>query len=241
MNFIEWAQTRLIAHGFNPGRPDGIWGRNTYNATVDFQKARGIPPTGTLNQATVVAIRAVPGTVIPLTDKASQPPTRDLLDFFPWISLALRKKGLHEGQHNADLRQFLKSDGKTLGDPAKLPWCGDFVETCVAVSLPDAVLPSNPYLARNWQYFGASVHPCFGSILVFWRGTRSGTAGHVGFYYSEDNDFYHVLGGNQSNSVSIAKLDKARLLGARLPLTGGPYPRKVVKSKADFTITTDEF
>ena len=51
MNFIEWAQTRLIAHGFNPGRPDGIWGRNTYNATVDFQKARGIPPTGTLNQA----------------------------------------------------------------------------------------------------------------------------------------------------------------------------------------------
>lgn len=240
MNFIEWAQARLIAHGFNPGTPDGIWGRNTLNATIAFQQARGIPPSGALNQATVVALRAIPGVASPATDRTSQPPTRDLLDFFPWITLALRKKGLHEGRDNVELRKFLKSDGKTLGDPARLPWCGDFVETCIAVSLPEAVLPNNPYLARNWQYFGASIPPCFGSILIFWRGSRNGTSGHVGFYYSEDDDFYHVLGGNQSNSICIAKLDKGRLLGAQLPLVGGPYPRKVVKSKTDFTITTNE-
>ena len=242
MDFIEWVQRRLIAHGFNPGVADGIWGRNTLNATIDFQKARNLPPTGTLNEATVVALRAPPG-LAPTqdTDAAPKPPGKDIIDFFPWMALAIRKKGLHEKRDNADLRAFLKSDGKTLGDPASLPWCGDFVETCIAVSLPDAVLPTNPYLARNWLKFGATVTTCFGSVLVFWRGSRNGTSGHVGFYYSEDDDHYHVLGGNQTDMICVTKLTKDRLLGARLPLTGGPYPRKVVKSKADFTVTTDEF
>ena len=131
------------------------------------------------------------------------------------MELALRKRGLHEGRDNAELRKFLKSDGPTLGDPAKLPWCGDFVETCIAVSLPDVGIPNNPYLARNWLKFGNTVDPCFGAVMVFWRGSRSGTSGHVGFYYSEDADTYHVLGGNQSNSVNVSKMKKDRFLGAR--------------------------
>lgn len=241
MSFYEWVQTRLIAHGFNPGIVDGIWGRNTLAATLDFQAARGLPATGTLNEATVTALRATPGVTTTIPDADDDTPTQDLLDYFPWMSLALRKKGLHEGRDNADLREFLKSDGKTLGDPARLPWCGDFVETCIAVTMPDAIVPNNPYLARNWLHFGQTVNPCFGSILVFWRGSRSGTSGHVGFYYSEDDDVYHVLGGNQSNSVSVTSLTKNRLLGARLPSVGGPFPRKVVTSDADWQITTNEF
>lgn len=244
MSFIEWAQTRLVAHGFNPGIVDGVWGRNTLAATLEFQSARGLPATGTLNEATVTALRAAPGPaniVQEVTAQAADVPEQNLLDHFPWMSLALRKKGLHEGRDNAYLSEFLKSDGKTLGDPAKLPWCGDFVETCVAVTMPSAIIPTNPYLARNWLQFGATVDPCFGSILVFWRGSRSGTSGHVGFYYSEDDDNYHVLGGNQSNSVSVTSLAKNRFLGARLPNVGGPFPRQVVTSDAGWQITTNEY
>jgi len=238
MGFIEWAQSRLVTHGFNPGVVDGLWGRNTRSAVVEFQRLKGLPITGTLNQATVALLRAAPGGIAaPAKDDAPQP---DLLDKFPWMALALRKKGLHEDDHNRDLRKFLKSDGKTLGDPAQLPWCGDFVETCVAVTLPDAVLPGNPYLARNWMKFGATVDPCFGSILVFWRGKRSGHSGHVGFYYSEDADHFHVLGGNQSDRVSIAALRKDRFLGARMPTVGGPYPRKVVTDGKGFKLSTNE-
>ncbi|SOB90011.1 uncharacterized protein (TIGR02594 family) [Rhodobacter sp. JA431] len=242
MSFLEWVQRRLIAHGFNPGIVDGIWGRNTLAATMAFQTSRNLPATGTLNEATVAALRATPGQqAAPALTPSAEPPRQDLLDHFPWMALALRKKGLHEGRDNAELRAFLRSDGKTLGDPASLPWCGDFVETCVAVTMPDVIVPNNPYLARNWLHFGQTVNPCFGAILVFWRGSRSGTSGHVGFYYSEDDDVYHVLGGNQSNKISVTSLKKDRLLGARLPSVGGPYPRKMVTSQADWQLTTNEY
>lgn len=247
MGFIEWVQRRLIEHGFDPGRPDNIWGRKTLGAAVAFQKARGLPASGTLNAATVAALRLAPTATIAPSGTAGTPapgpeaPEPEIHEQFPWMALGLRKKGMHERDDNRDLRAFLKSDGKTLGDPAQLPWCGDFVETCIAVTLPEAVLPGNPYLARNWLKFGATVDPCYGSVLVFWRGSRSGTQGHVAFYYAEDGDAFHVLGGNQSNTISVTRIARDRLLGARLPLVGGPYPRKRVAVAANGAVSTNEF
>lgn len=246
MTFMEWIQRRLLAHDFDPGLVDGIWGRNTRNAVIAFQSAQNLTPNGQLNNATVAALRMEPslpnGTpVAPASNKPATSPNRDLIDFFPWMQLAISKKGMHEKTDNFELRKFLKSDGKTLGDPAQLPWCGDFVETCVAVSLPNVAIPNNPYLARNWLKFGMTVDACFGAVLVFWRQSVSGTKGHVGFYYSEDKTHYHVLGGNQSNKISVSKITRNRLLGARLPTDGGPYPRKVVKGAGDWKVTTDEF
>ncbi len=231
MNFIEWVQRRLVAHGFDPGVIDGIWGRNTMNAVIAFQRTRSLPPEGRLDEATLAALQLAPAGGA----SAADPPARDVLNIFPWIELGLRKKGLSEGKDNELLKEFLTSDGKnrTVGDPAVLPWCGDFVETCIAVTLPSAVLPANPYLARNWLKFGRTVDPCFGSILVFWRPPRTSINGHVGFYYSEDDENFHVLGGNQGNEISIKSIAKERLLGARLPLVGGPYPRRIIRTAAD--------
>lgn len=50
-----------------------------------------------------------------------------------------------------------------------------------------------------------------GDILVF---KRDG-GGHVGFYVAEDKDYYHVLGGNQSDSVNITRIAKYRCVGIR--------------------------
>jgi uncharacterized protein (TIGR02594 family) len=236
MNFIEWVQRRLIAHGFNPGLPDGVWGRNTRAATIEFQTATGLIANGTLNSVTVTALRQEHG----LDTKSKAPPEADRMEQFPWMGLAIRKKGLHEGKDNTELREFLKSDGKTLGDPAQLPWCGDFVETCIAVALPETAIPTNPYLARNWLKFGHTVDPCYGAVMVFWRGSRNGTKGHVAFYYAEDDKTYHVLGGNQVNRVSVTRIEKNRLLGARLPLVGGPYERLRISSSTGGTISTNE-
>lgn len=237
MDFISWVQTRLIAHGFDPGLVDGVWGRNTLAAVVAFQRSRSLPAEGSLNEATVAALRKAPDGGASDSDR----PSKDILNLFPWMDLALRKKGLHENRDNRDLRAFLNSDGSTLGDPAKKPWCGDFVETCIAVTLPTEVLPTNPYLARNWLKFGKTVDPaCFGSVLVFWRISRSGSAGHVGFYYSEDARNYHVLGGNQSDSINISAISKNRFLGARFPNSGGPYPRKQIRSASDWKLSENE-
>jgi uncharacterized protein (TIGR02594 family) len=136
----------------------------------------------------------------------------------PWYQELLRRKGLHEVRDRTGLMAWLRSDGKTLGDPAKLPWCGDAIETAMALTLPTEPLPSNPYLARNWLKFGVPLgRPALGAVIVFWRGSKAGTSGHVGFYAGEDAQAYHVLGGNQSNAITIARLDKARLLGFRWP------------------------
>lgn len=105
--------------------------------------------------------------------------------------------------------------------------CGDLIQTCIALTLPGEQIPINPYLARNWMKFGKEIKPTLGAILVFWRGSRTGFQGHVGFYAGEslDGKKLYVLGGNQSDMISVAPLGADRLLGARWPLTA-PTPDK---------------
>lgn len=160
----------------------------------------------------------------------------------PWMVEARSVFGLHEVRDNAKLKAWLKSDGKTLGDPSALPWCGDFVATCVAKTLPgepmSGALGVNPYWARNWTMLGKPVKPTYGAILVF---SRDG-GGHVGFAVGEDNDSFFVLGGNQGDSVSIVRIHKSRLVGCRWPDTfphaHKPLPRM---SAAGIPKSTNEF
>ena len=80
--------------------------------------------------------------------------------------------------------------------------------------------PSIAVRASAWGDWGTKLtRGTPGAILVF---TRSG-GGHVGFYVSEDAATYHVLGGNQSDSVSITKIAKDRCTAIRWP-AGVPAP-----------------
>ena len=94
-------------------------------------------------------------------------------------------------------------------------WCGLWL----AFVALDAGFPpefTNPLGARNWLAWGHRPQvPGLGDVLVFWRGSRGGWSGHVGLYVGEDREAFHVLGGNQSDRVSIKRIDKGRLLGAR--------------------------
>lgn len=92
------------------------------------------------------------------------------------------------------------------------PWCGLFV--AVVMKRASRPIVKDPLWARNWMNFGlTSIVPMLGDVLVFGRDG----GGHVGFYVGEDKKNYFVLGGNQGNQVSIAKIAKSRLLGARMP------------------------
>lgn len=72
---------------------------------------------------------------------------------------------------------------------------------------------ANPLWARNWAGFGTkAAKPSLGDILVF---ERAGGGGHVGIYVGEDATAYHVLGGNQGDAVSIARVAKDRCLAVR--------------------------
>lgn len=154
---------------------------------------------------------------------------------FPWIEAAEKVRGLHELRDIEVLSRWLRSDGKTLGNPARMPWCGDFVDTAIAKTLPREPRPGalgvNPYWALNWNMFGVECGEHFGAVVTF---VRPG-GGHVGFLVgiSEDGLFYLVLGGNQGNKVSRIWIAKSRARALRWPSTyANPMTRLPVLKKA---------
>jgi uncharacterized protein (TIGR02594 family) len=228
---VKDIQLRLQARGYDPGPADGIRGRLTIAGLERFQRAMHLPVTGLADDATMALLWG--GDFRP----EGSP------DATPWLDYAYRAKGLREKADNARLKEFLKSDGRTVGDPAKVPWCGDFVQTCIAMTLPREPLPANPYGAINWLPFGREVSPRRGAILVFWRGTPASWAGHVGFYIGEDQSYFHVLGGNQSDMVSETKIAKTRLRphGCRWPRTALEHDSgAIVQDGAHLVETTNE-
>lgn len=223
-------QTRLIALGYSvgPAGADGVMGRNTIAAITRFQADQGLPIKypGTVGPITIAA----------LNEGAAVPVTGEVLP--PWFVEARRKIGLQEKLNNKSLREYLKSDGSTLGDPAVLPWCGDFMETVIALTLPNEPMIANPYWALNWKKFGVPIETiALGAIAPF---QRPG-GGHIGQIVGHDKTHYHVLGGNQSNAITITRIAKDRLSGSlRWPLTY-PLPTKAMPfSTIDATISTNE-
>ena len=217
-------QRRLKALGYDPGPLDGIRGRLTIRAVKAFQSDRRLAVDGIVGPRTTAALVAALG-----PDPSPGPSPQGGGGYLPWYEEALRLEGTREAAGAADNPLILRW-AKRLGIAYahdSTAWCGLFVGHCIAVALPDEPLPANPLGARRWLNFGVAAEPTLGAVLVFWRGSRSGWQGHVGFYAGEDGSrssgAYHVLGGNQSDSVSITRLAKSRLLGARWPATA-PAP-----------------
>lgn len=230
---IAALQRRLITLGFNPGPVDGAFGRQTIEAVKKFQTARALKPDGIVGPKTLAAL--VPSLYAQTLAPGQTPPSTFVP---PWLSEARRKRGLLEIRDRLTLMAWLRSDGKTLGDPSKLPWCGDFVETCLALTLPNECLPTNPYYATNWQQFGVPLMAgALGAVLVF---KRPG-GGHVGFYEGQDATHFHVLGGNQSDAITLARVARDRCIAIRWPKTVPlPTAGPIVMTAAGIPITTNE-
>ena len=209
---IRSIQEALAKAGFDPGPIDGLSGPKTESALRAFRLAAGFanPVGATLSLFEPDMLQTL------FNGKPPPTPPHDA----PWIDVGWDKMLLHEKFDNASLFSWLRFGGRSVGDPSKIPWCGDFVETCISIALAREPLPKNPYLARNWLKFGKQIdQPAPGAIAVFYRGDPDGLYGHVGFYVSEDKKYLHILGGNQGKRISIARLDKKRLLGYRWPST----------------------
>ena len=114
--------------------------------------------------------------------------------------------------------------GDVMTDDA-VPWCGLFAAICAHRA--GAAVFDTFLRARAWASFGDAVSgpPVVGDVLVFWRGKRHGTSGHVGLCVGEDPDAWHVLGGNQSDAVTIMRIERDRLLAVRrAPVAAGRHP-----------------
>ncbi len=230
----DWkkVQRRLTKLGYNPGPHDGIRGRKTINALKRFQESKQLVADGIVGPATHHALFG-DGT----------PGQTPVFDGKPWFDQALQLIGLAEDPRKEVSNEAVIDLGDVLDIDYKdddIPWCGLFVGHCIASTLGDEPLPVNPLGARSWLKFGDECEPQVGSVLVFWRGKKSGWQGHVGFYHGEDKDFYHVLGGNQSNAVNVVKIPRKRLLSARWPVSAGAPPGEKAAGAVDAEATTGE-
>lgn len=232
-------QTALQKAGFDPGGIDGVWGRRTIAAVKAFQQARGLEVDGIVGPATARALAADGGGAGAATGSgAGAAPTTPLV----WFEEALRLVGTREDPGPGSNERIIHwaKDCNIDYKSDDIPWCGLFVAHCIASTLPEEPLPNAPLGARSWRRFGARSEPVQGAVLVFWRGKKNGPFGHVGFYRGEDREAYHVLGGNQSDSVSTCRVSKGRLLEARWPLTAASLTGRKVEAKGSGALSHDE-
>ena len=145
----------------------------------------------------------------------------------PWVIEARKHIGLKEipgPKHNPIILQWLKNLKAWWSDD-ETPWCGVFVGEMLRIT--DRYVPALYMRALEWNNAGLKLSkPAYGCLVTF---SRSG-GGHVGFCVGEDQQGrLMILGGNQSNAVSIAPFDKARVVGYIWPATKdgqqlGPLP-----------------
>lgn len=120
-----------------------------------------------------------------------------------------------------------------------IPWCGLFM--AVAAKRAGWARPVNPLWARSWAAWGKPRNgpAMLGDVLVFPRGT----GGHVAIYVGEDAGAYHILGGNQSDRVSIVRKGKKPLLAIRQApwrIAQPPNVRRVFLSTGGTPVSTKE-
>lgn len=98
----------------------------------------------------------------------------------------------------------------------EVPWCSAFVNYVAwLLRLPR----SKSLSARSWLGVGklitlSEARPGF-DIVILWRGSPEGAAGHVGFFSGLGEGSVALLGGNQGDSVSVAAYPLGRVLGVR--------------------------
>ncbi len=138
-----------------------------------------------------------------------------------WLQAARARLGTREAAgaaNSATILGWAKRLGtRVLGmiyNADSVPWCGVFVASCLA----EDGIGAAPIAVRalSWADWGLALRPerlAPGAVLVF---ERPG-GGHVGFYVGEDAAAYHVLGGNQGDAVTIARIAKGRCVARRWP------------------------
>lgn len=227
---IRAFQQRLHDLGYYTLAVDGVAGNGTQRA-IDAFKAKAGLSSGPLSVSDLHALfdDAAP-------KAGNQPQWLPSIPDIPWMSKAKLQEGVRETPGAASNPTIL-SWAKFTGTSATytndgIAWCGLFVGFVMKSVVPVEPLPKNILGARAWLEYGKAVEPAYGAILVFWRGSKSGWQGHVGFYVGEDADNYYVLGGNQSDAVNVSKIAKSRLLGARVPKSVPFKGRKVQMSSS---------
>lgn len=145
----------------------------------------------------------------------------------PLFTLAQRFIGelreLPGSQHDPFIQFCFTKCGYGPDTADEVPWCAAFINgLCWQLRLPR----SKSAAARSWLLVGTVValHDAqIGDVVILRRGGNTqgpeiiNAPGHVGLYAGADlmRGIVHVLGGNQSDGVSVAPFKAIDVLGVR--------------------------
>ncbi|MFA5951331.1 MAG: TIGR02594 family protein [Hyphomicrobium sp.] len=159
-----------------------------------------------------------------------------------WLEHAWRELGEEErsggAAHNARILALYRDAGHPEITADEVAWCAAFA----GASLERAgVRCTRSLLARSYLEWGAPLHePRLGAIAVFSRSSDP-SLGHVGFWIGEAGNDIVLLGGNQSNAVTVTPMPKARLLGLRWPSLTAAAPSAGELSSAQSVSASSNF
>lgn len=224
-NLLNLVQGRLKALGYYTGAVDGVAGALTSMAVVEFKRAHGLRARDYIGPLTMMSLFDLDAKRAPEPERVAGEPL--------WLAEARRLKGTREvpgSASNPAIMQWAEDLNQWYPDDS-VPWCGLFVAHCMAVGAPAAPQNFNRLGARAWRAFGVPVVPSIGAIAVFWRTHKTQSVnGHVGFIVGADESSFHILGGNQSDNVTVTRIARSRLLECRAPagFTGDPVLQPVI-------------
>ena len=100
------------------------------------------------------------------------------------------------------------------------PWCAYFIGAKLEYN---GIACSKSGMARSYLKWGNQIDKhddskwkC-GDIVIFWRGSPNGSAGHVAFLLHWDETNVYVLGGNQGDKVTIQRFPRTKVIGIARP------------------------
>lgn len=138
----------------------------------------------------------------------------------PWLAYAWSQLGQREiagPRSNPRIAEYIRVSGHpSLADDATA-WCAAFVGACLDNA---GIAGTGSLMARSYLSWGSpAAWPEPGAIAVLSRGADP-TFGHVGFLVGMTDDRVMLLGGNQSDAVTVEAFPRSRLLALRQPPIG---------------------
>jgi uncharacterized protein (TIGR02594 family) len=224
-------QTRLKAHGFNPGKIDGLNGPKTSAAIIAFKVSKGLAARDYVGPITIAELEKAPSDQIAPPQSAGEP---------VWLRRAKQEIGVKEipgPKHSARVLSYWELSKLAFRDD-ETPWCAGFV----GAMLEDVGIKSTRSgMARSYSTWGQPCGPIPGAIVVYWRGSKTGASGHVGFVVGKDKaGNIMTLGGNQGDAVTIAPFSPVRVLGYRWPSAFDPSNTKLAVIESNGIVSTNE-
>lgn len=142
----------------------------------------------------------------------------------PWLTHGFQLLGLHEipGKvHDYRVVAMFADCGHPEVKDDETAWCAAFVGSCLAHAGIEGTKKLNALSYKDW---GRTCDPKVGAIGVKRRAGGASWQGHVGFIVAANHREITMLGGNQSDSVSIARFPIKDFVAVRWPWPCDAFP-----------------